>query len=60
MDNGSIANSSALMVVNVANLTVSGSIEADGHKEVGAELGDIEIIDAREKNDYKMYVKTVL
>jgi len=57
MSDGSIASSSALMVVNVINLSVNGSIEADGNKVIGAQLGDIEIIDAREKSNYKKYVK---
>ena len=44
------------MIVKVRDLSVSGNIEADGHKVVRAELGDVEIIDAREKSRDKMYI----
>ena len=39
----------------VRDLSVGGNIEANGHKIVCAELGDIEIIDAREQSRNKMY-----
>ena len=56
-----IPSSNALMIINVTNLSVSGSIEADGHNVVSAELEDIEIIDAREKSSDKLYVlKTIV
>ena len=56
-----IPSSNALMIINVTNLSVSGSIEADGHNVVSAELGDIEIIDTREKSSDKLYVlKTIV
>ena len=44
------------MIVKVCDLSVSGNIEADGHKIVHAELSDIEIIDAREQSRNKMYI----
>lgn len=49
-----MTSSSALMVVNITNLSVNGSIDADGNTAVVAALGDIEVTDAREKNKDKM------
>ena len=44
------------MTIFVTNLSVRGNVEATGHKVFSAELGDLEIIDAREKSSDKLYV----
>ena len=44
------------MVVNITNLSVGGNIKANGLKTIVAQLGDLEVIDVREKSSDKMYV----